>query len=263
MDFKTIRAAIIPIIVTLSILWVFNRPLSALGLFFYRFSGAYLNTSAQGLMETQKQAADLLTVRQKANRLEKANRELVLSNNLLHSQVALIADLNKALGFKNNSSYLTIPAKIIGRSPDSWHRQAIINKGSHHGIRVGQGVITEKGVVGQIQKVGMYSSIVQLVYNPDWRMGIKIDRLSQYGVLCGDFPAPPYLQFITIDSKVKKGDEIVTSGVCIDTNNCPYPENFPVGKVISVKKDPDEVDLVVKVKFHEDLSGVKEVFVLK
>lgn len=263
MDLRTLKATIIPIVITLSVLWVFNRPLSALGLFLYKFTGGYLHSSAQSLSTTQKQASDLWTANQKLQIYKELNKELILNNNLLESQVSEIPGLKKALDFKNNSTYATIPAKIIGRSPDTWHRQVIIDKGSHHGVKVGQGVITEKGVVGQIQKVGMYSSIVQLVYNADWRMGVKISRLGQYGVLTGDYPELPYLQFITIDSDVKVGDEIVTSGICIDTSNCPYPENYPVGKVFSVKKDPDEVDLVVKIKFNENLSMISEVFVLK
>ena len=164
---------------------------------------------------------------------------------------------------KYKLKYQTIAASVIGRSPDAWHDQFILNKGSNDGIIVGRGVINEDGVVGQIKKVGPSSSIVQLISNPDWRMGVKIPRIKQYCILNGNYPEKARLQFITIDSDIQAGDEVVSSGVCTDNDICPYPENFPVGKVVMVGKDPNEIDLVVEVDYYADLNKTKYVFVLK
>ena len=263
MDLKSARSLIIPGLVTLALLWVFNRPISAFGLFTYKITGALINNVYEHLKSTQQEAADLLSAQTRAETLEKENRDLIVENTKLEAQITDLDRLEKALQFKKDFPYKTIASKIIGRSPSTWHKQVIINKGSSQGIKLGRGVVTEKGVIGQIQKVSPFSSVVQLIYNPDWRMGVKIARLDQYGVLSGNYPEHAFLQFITVDSDVQVGDEIVTSGICIDTDNCPYPENFPVAKVVSVSKDPNVVDLVVKVEFGEDLTSVKEVFVLE
>jgi rod shape-determining protein MreC len=262
MDLKSFRSLIIPTFIALALLWVFNRPISAFALFTYNGTGAILNIVFENLKATQKEAADLLAAQKKADDLTKKNQILILENTKLTAKLENMDRLEAALNFKSRFPYKTIPAKIIGRSPSTWHKQVIINKGSSHGVSLGKGVVTEKGVIGQIQKVSPYSSIVQLVYNTDWRMGVKISGLGKYGVLSGNYPEPAFLQFITVDSNVKVGDEILTSGICIDSDNCPYPENFPVAKVISVSRDPNIVDLVVKVQFDEDLSAVREVFVL-
>ncbi len=258
----SIRSILIPLIGVLALLWVFNRSISAIGLFVYRFTGSYFYSTIQNLKSTQKEASDLLIAQTRVEDLEKINRELILENEKLSAENQKIQFLEKALDFKNNFAYQTITASVIGRSPDSWHKQLILNKGSKDGIKLGKGVVTEKGVIGQIQKLSSHSSIVQLIHNPDWRMGVKIDKLDQYGVLSGNYPEAPFLQFITVDTEVELGDKISTSGICIDADNCPYPENFPVAKVISVERDPNVVDLVVKVEFYEDLKNVKEVFVL-
>ncbi len=257
-----LRSLIIPILVSLALIWVFNRPLTALSLFGYRVTGSFIHSSYMGIKDAQREAADLLSAQRTASRLEAANKALTIKNIELKSQIDKIADYEKALSFKNNFNYQTIFARILGRSPDSWHKQIIIDKGSKDGVVVGRGVLTEKGIVGQVTKVGYGSSIVQLVFNPEWRMGVKIARLNQYGVLNGNYPEHAFLQFITVDSEVAVGDEIVTSGICIDVDNCPYPENFPVGKVVEVKHDPNVVDLVVKVQFYEDLGSIREVFIL-
>ncbi len=257
-----LRSLIVPILLSLILIWVFNRPLSAVALFGYKITGAFIHNSYEGIKHTQQEAADLLSAQRKANKLEFANKLLLIENAELKSQIDKLPYYENALNFKNNFNYQTVFAHVLGRSPDAWHKQIIIDKGSKDGIVLGRGVITEKGIVGQVTKVGYGSAIVQLVFNPEWRMGVKIARLNQYGVLNGNYPELPFLQFITVDSEVAVGDEIVTSGICIDVDNCPYPENFPVGKVIQVKHDPNVVDLVVKVKFYEDLGNIREIFVL-
>lgn len=257
-----LKSLIIPILVTISLLWVFNRPLTAFSLFCYQISGAFIHDTYENIQKTKREAADLLEAREIARQFEHENKTLTLKNFELKARVDKLADYEKALAFKDSFNYHTTFARIIGRSPDAWHKQIIIDKGSQDGIVLGRGVLTERGVVGQVSKLSAHSAIVQLVFNPDWRMGVKLARLNQYGVLTGNYPNPAQLQFITVDSDVKVGDEIVTSGVCIDNGNCPYPENFPVGRVIAVIRDPNVVDLVVKVKFYEDLTQIKEVFVL-
>lgn len=263
MDLKSARSLIIPGLITLALLWVFNRPISAIGLFTYKITGAVVNNIYEKLKSTQQEAADLLAAQKRAETLSIENQDLILENTKLSAQLADLDRLENALNFKKSFPYKTVAASIIGRSPSTWHKQVIINKGSSHGIKLGRGVVTEKGVIGQILKVSPLSSVVQLVYNPDWRMGVKIARIDQYGVLSGNYPEHAFLQFITVDSDVQVGDVIVTSGICIDTDNCPYPENFPVAKVVAVNKDPNIVDLVVKVEFGEDLTSVREVFVLE
>ncbi len=257
-----LRSLIVPILLSLALIWVFNRPLSAVSLFGYRITGAFIHSSYESIKQAQHEAADLLSAQRKANKLEFANKLLTIENTELKSQIDKIPYYENALNFKNTFNYKTIFARILGRSPDAWHKQIIIDKGSKDGVVVGRGVITEKGIVGQVTKVSYGSAIVQLVFNPEWRMGVKIARLNQYGVLNGNYPGLAFLQFITVDSEVAVGDEIVTSGICIDVDNCPYPENFPVGKVVDVRHDPNVVDLVVKVKFYEDLGNIREIFVL-
>ena len=244
------------------LIWVFNRPLTALSLFGYKITGAFIHNSYDSIKHAQQEAADLLSAQRKANKLEFTNKLLLIDNTALKSEISKLKYYESALNFKNDFNYKTVFARILGRSPDAWHKQIIIDKGSKDGIAIGRGVITERGIVGQVTKVGYDSSIVQLVFNPEWRMGVKIARINQYGVLNGNYPDLAVLQFITVDSEVVVGDEIVTSGICIDTNNCPYPENFPVGRVVEVKHDPNVVDLVVKVKFYEDLSNIREIFIL-
>lgn len=258
----SIRTVVIPFLIALALLWVFNRPLTAVTLFLYNSTGSFISTNYENLKQSRNETASLLASKELAAHLDLENKTLMIENNALKAVATKLVDYQAALKFKTNFAYQTVFAEVVGRSPDSWHKQIIINKGSKDGIAVGLGALTERGIIGQVTKTAPHNSIVQLIFNPEWRMGVKIARLNQYGVLSGNHPQPAFLQFITVDSAVELGDEIVTSGICIDTDNCPYPENFPVGRVVEVKRDPNIVDLVVKVDFYEDLSSIREVFVL-
>jgi rod shape-determining protein MreC len=263
MDTRSLKSYLVPFSILLLLLWVFNRPLSAFGLFVYKSTGLFFSNVVNNIRLHQKESNDLLVAQQRAAELSAMRRRLIIQNKILESDSKKLKEIERALGFKHSFENSIIPTSIIGRSPDNWHKQIIINKGSRDGIKLGRGVITDKGVVGQIQKLSYDTAIVQLVNNPDWRMGVKIARNGQYGILSGNYPDAPYLQFLTVDSDIHVGDEIVTSGIGLGDGSCPYPENFPVARVISVNQDPNEVDLGVKVQFYEDLKSVKEVFVLE
>jgi rod shape-determining protein MreC len=262
MNLKSLQRFIIPAIALVALLWVFNRPMSAFALSIYNLSGKFLYQLTEWISSTQHSAKEILDAKHNATKLQRVNQRLTIANQELKAQLINLEDYRRALEFQNSFGYKLVPAQVIGRSPDSWHQQIIINKGTKDGLKNNQGVITSKGVIGQIRKISTHSAIVQLISNKDWRMGIKLARLAQYGVLLGNFPEAAVLQFITVDSDVQVGDEVLSSGICIDTDNCPYPENFPVAKVIEVEKNPNIVDLVVKVKFNQDLSYIRDVFVL-
>lgn len=263
MNLGKVRSLIIPIFALLISCWVFSRPISAFALFIYSNTAAHFSNTVQGVKKTKQEAQALLHAEELVGKLEKENRELLITKTSLTAQAEKTAQLENVLDLKSQFGYKTIAARVIGRSPDAWHDQFIINKGSNDGIRVDRGVINEDGVVGQIKKVGPSSSVVQLISNPDWRMGVKVARQNQYCILNGNYPDKARLQFITIDSDIQAGDEIVSSGVCTDNDICPYPENFPVGKVVMVGKDPNEIDLLVEVEYYADLNKTKYVFVLE
>lgn len=253
---------LLPIIAFCFFFWVFNKPMQKIALMTYDYSGALVQNFFGNIEEATEDAANLLSAEEELKKLRRENQELRIEKNFLVAELRSKANISRALAFKKHLRAKTIAAKVSGRSPDNWHKQIIINKGSKDGLSVGQGVVSEKAVIGQISKVGLYSSIVELIHNNSWKMGVRIKRTGQLGVLNGNYPGPGYVDFIAVDSDVKVGDEVLSSGICLDQNNCPYPEAFPVGIVTEVIKDPDVVDLVVKVEFIEDLQKLREVFVI-
>ncbi len=252
-----------PILVIIFLFWVFSRPLSSVLLWAYEGTGAQLHRLLGNVSEVKKDAINLLSAEEKLEKLEQRLIEIELENSTLKAKTAELEAQTTQLNYSARFQYAITPAQVIGRSPDTWHRQVIINKGRRHGLRVGQGVISSKSIIGQLAKVAETSAIVQLNENRDWKMGIKIKRTGQLGVMVGDHPAPPHLELIPVDSDLEIGDWVLSSGICLDAGDCPYPPDMPVGQVVEVRRDSKQVDLTVKVALLDDLRNLREVYIIK
>ena len=254
---------LIPIISLIFCLWVFAKPISALMHWVYGLSAGNVKLAYDGMQEAKDEAVDLLDAQQKLSAAQKTTEELQLENQILKSKTTELNELEEALKFKKSTRFKVLATKVIGRSPDSWHKQVIINKGHNDGVELGQGVITERGIVGQVTKTFATNSIVHLIYNQDFRMGAINTRSRVLGVLRGS-NSYKYgnLELVRIDSDMQVGDGLLSSGVCLDAAQCPYPRGYPIGRVVDVHKDPEVIDLVIKVEFFEDLTQAKELFVI-
>jgi len=252
-----------PILIAIIVIWVFSRPINSLLLWIYQSTGAQIHKLAGNVSEVKKDALNLLSAEEKLERAEIRLTELELENANLKAKNSELENQSAQLNYAAKFSYATTPAQVIGRSPDTWHRQVIINKGAKHGLRVGQGVISSKSIIGQIGKVSDDTAIVQLSQNRDWKMGIKIKRTGQYAVLVGDYPAPPHLELVPLDSDLQIGDWVLSSGICLEAGACPYPAEMPVGQIVEVRRDPDQVDLTVKVALLDDLSKLRQLYIIR
>lgn len=263
MKIKLNSSLIVSVVLFIFLLWVFNRPISSFGLFVYDLSGKLMSQVRTSLVDTQEEASDILIAQKKLKLLKRDNIKLRLENKKISSQIKKVDDLKKQLKYKKKFSFKTVAAKIIGRSPEAWHKQIILDKGSSDGVQVGRAVLSEKAVLGQVVKTSSNSSIVQLVFDRSFKMGAKAPRSRLYGVLSGGYPGPAFLDFIPVGSDIKVGDKVVSSGINLDKKDMTYPENYPIGEVVDVLINPDALDLIVKVRLFEDLTQLREVFVLK
>jgi rod shape-determining protein MreC len=149
-----------------------------------------------------------------------------------------------------------VTARIILRDPYNLYTSFIIDKGSSDGITVGMPVLGKKQVVGRVTEVHDDFSRVRCITSPKLSFGAHVQRTRDLGVLVGG-RKELYLTFLTFNSDVTLGDEIITSGT-IDTT----PGGLHLGKVIEViRKNPEE-ELVVKVGLEEDINQLTGVLVV-
>jgi rod shape-determining protein MreC len=122
-------------------------------------------------------------------------------------------------------------ARVISRGPTNYLTSLAIDLGSDHGITPGMPVVTEKGLVGRIYKVGPTSSIVLPITDPSSGVQALVRRNRAVGVVNGRAGALPVMDFIPQNADISLGDEIITSGLGGN-----FPKNLVIGQIIEVNK---------------------------
>ena len=132
------------------------------------------------------------------------------------------AQLKDELNLKATlSEYNTINASVIGRNPDSWQDQIIINVGSNDGIETGMVVMSGQGTIDRVTEVTLTSSKVMLMsnnINQDTALSAIIqlsDGGSVYGVVSGYDPVEKAFIMRNVDgtAAVEEGQKVITSGL--------------------------------------------------
>jgi len=138
----------------------------------------------------------------------------------------------------------------------------IINKGENKGLKKGMIAITGEGLVGQVASVGNNWSIVQCLSNANIAVAALVQSTrDNNGIVNGykDKNNKPLAEInrLSLDSRIKKGDVIVTSGL-----GGIYPAGIRIGNVLSVQEDKGEVMKSAIIQPYVDFSKIEEVFIV-
>lgn len=171
--------------------------------------------------------------------------------------------LREALNFtesKNNYKYVGV--NIIGYSGNSLSDGYIIDKGSNDGIAKNMVVVSSKGLVGKVTKVSSNFAIVQSILNENIAVAVMDQQTREAtGVLQGLSDKKdnnmPVVYNLPINSDVKEGDIIITSGL-----GKIYPKEIPVGTVVSVEEDNVKVMKSAVVEPFVNFNELEELFVV-
>lgn len=158
-----------------------------------------------------------------------------------------ILDKSKALEIENNllSSLLNytpppgarfVTARVIAEEGDGFSHSLIAYTGDINRVKKGQVALSDKGVVGRIDKVGkMYSKVI-LITDINSKIPVMVERTRVRGILSGDNTQSPKMIFIPLEAELSVGDRIVTSGVA-----GVFPAGLPIGKISSIEKNDVKV----------------------
>ena len=136
-----------------------------------------------------------------------------------------------------NTNYDYLGCNIIGYSGGNISNGYIIDKGLNHGVEKDMVVITSVGLVGKVTKASSNFSIVQTILNENIAVAAMVESTNETtGILQGinDNKNKNLTQLsnIPMDSAIKEGDIILTSGL-----GSMYPKGIRIGEVTSVEVD--------------------------
>lgn len=197
--------------------------------------------------------------------LRRENRRLVRENHLLAARVARlnglatqVRHLRTILQAPPLPGYTETLAEVLSVRSGPFTRRLTLDEGREQHVHIGQPVVDTHGVVGQVIKVGPYTSQVMLVTDPDSGVPVisKRDGLRAIVFGTGSLRAlkVPYLP-ITAD--IRPGDVLLTSGL-----GGVYPAGYPVARVVRVIRNPNEAFLTVVARPMAHLNHYTDVLLL-
>jgi rod shape-determining protein MreC len=117
-----------------------------------------------------------------------------------------------------------VTARIVADSRGPFSHARLADAGAESGIRIGNPVLSEHGVVGRVVGVSKTVSRVLLLTDVDSRTPVLVNASNARAILSGDGGDAPKLSYLRGHEPVKRGDVILTSG-----DGGLYPRGLPVG----------------------------------
>ena len=204
------------------------------------------------------------------SKVKKENEELAAKNAELENKLIeynRMKDENTTLRemfdySQANENYNYLGCNIVGYSGGNISNGYIIDKGINDGVKKGMIVITPAGLVGKVTKSESSYSIVQTILNENIAVASMVESTRETtGILQGATDNKnknlTILSNIPIDSEIKEGDVILTSGL-----GGMYPQEIRIGEVISVEVDSVGIMKKAIVKPYVDFNKLEGLFVV-
>ena len=179
---------------------------------------------------------------QKLTTLEAENRRL---RSLLESAV--------------NTPERVLVAELLAVDFDPYRHHILLNRGRQHGVYVGQPVLDQQGVIGQIVRADPFTATTILITDPNHALPIQVNRtgVRTLALGTGNFQELE-LPHIPNNEDVKVGDLLVTSGM-----GGRFPRGYPVGTVTKVEFDPGSPFAHIVARPVARLDRIREVLLLE
>jgi rod shape-determining protein MreC len=196
--------------------------------------------------------------------------DLVRENlSLKAEQLMLRSQLQRLIAIETENNYLkalfqssrqvkgkTLIAEVLAVDFEPFVNQVVLNKGTRDGVYVGQPVLDATGIMGQVIQAGLITSRVLLIDDPQSGVSVQDVRNGIRGVAVGD-TGKLRLMYVPNTADVQVGDIFLTSGL-----GDHYPEGYPVGKVVIVKKDPARQFAEVYIQPSAKLDSSRQVLLI-
>ncbi len=131
------------------------------------------------------------------------------------------------LGLKTDPPVAMASARIVTDSRGPFANSRLANVGSEKGVKPGNPVMSENGLVGRVVGVTEGVSRVLLLTDVASRTPVMIDRTNARAILTGDGGPNPKLEYLRGQSPVRAGDRVLTSG-----DGGVFPRGLPVGVAV-------------------------------
>ena len=198
----------------------------------------YLNTAVSPLIyaadipsEMLKGVSNTVVTRRDLKKQVQEQREKLFIQQVQLLEFKHLKEENKRLRALLNSpvhvDQRKLVAEIITVNSDPFSLQVVINKGAIDGVYIGQPILNEQGVVGQIVDVSATYSRVLLIADITHGIPVRVQRNDIRAIANGSGELNSLtLPYVPHSTDIQVGDVLVTSGL-----GGVFPEGYPVATI--------------------------------
>lgn len=208
-------------------------------------------------------ASDVRNFGQSKKQITELNKQIDLlkaKQVLDEDMVSQLNQLRNVLDLAGSGGYQVVAARVINRgSTETFKETLTIDVGSRSGITKNMTVISESGLVGVVKSVTSNSSIVLLMSDPTFKVGVRIAGTQSIGVVSGQGGSTYLLQLLDATGEIKEGDALVARGSAGDR---PFVPGVPVGIVTNVSSNASSITQNADVESSANLEKITVVAVV-
>ena len=175
------------------------------------------------------------------NTLRAENARLQQENLVLKGQTqklaAVVAENGRYRALLNSAETIdreVMVAEIIALTAAPSRHELVIDKGSEDRVRLGQPLLGADGLMGQVTRVGKYSSNALLITDATHAVPVQVLRSGVRGLAEGTGDLSRLIvRHVAATTDIRVGDTLVTSGL-----GGLFPAGYPVAQVLEVVSDP-------------------------
>lgn len=164
-------------------------------------------------------------------------QELRIARFRLQRFDALETEVRQLQALRENTTGVAhkfIVGDVMNVDLDAFRARVLVDKGARDGVFVGQAVLDEGGVFGQVSRISELTCEVILISDATHATPAQVNRNGLRTVVLGSGdPNHLKLPYVSTAADIVKGDLLVTSGL-----GGVFPAGYPVGTVIDVRRDP-------------------------
>lgn len=153
-----------------------------------------------------------------------------------------------------------VAARVVSVGDSNFADTVELDRGSDHGVAEGMPVISGSGLVGRVTRVAPNRSVVLLVTDSTFNVGVRFLGSGDVGVARGAGRGEPLtVDLVEADTEVAADELVVTSGL----QQSVFPAGIPVGTVRSSGLPPGALQQDVDLDPVADLRRLAFVRVLQ
>lgn len=155
----------------------------------------------------------------------------------------------------------TINAEVIARNPGDWATTLTLDKGSNHGVELGDLVTTVDGMAGYVSELYSNTCEITTVIDVEMQCGALITRTRETAIAEGDYDLMAdgnlRLSYLTEDTSVVIGDTVETSG-----RGGVFPKGVMIGTVESVLPESNGISYYAVIRPFVDVDTISSVSIV-